>query len=100
MGKNSIADFGDPKEFLGQINYLFGDQVFSGALLDLFPMDKTLSIKREYYFACDTVVALLAKADEKQHTMWLLGESPFCSTDPPVSCTQVQPVIGKGRSTG
>ena len=30
VGKNSITDFGDPKAFLEEIGYLFGDQVFFG----------------------------------------------------------------------
>ncbi len=30
VGKSSIADLGDPKAFLEKINYLFGDQVFTG----------------------------------------------------------------------
>jgi len=30
VGKNSITDFGDPKAFLEEIGFLFGDQVFFG----------------------------------------------------------------------
>lgn len=31
--KNDIGGYGDPKAFLEQINYIFGDQVFIGAAL-------------------------------------------------------------------
>ena len=30
VGKGSISELGDPKAFLEKINYLFGDQVFTG----------------------------------------------------------------------
>jgi len=32
VGKGSITELGDPKAFLEKINYLFGDQVFTGEL--------------------------------------------------------------------
>jgi hypothetical protein len=30
VGKSSITELGAPKDFLEKINYLFGDQVFTG----------------------------------------------------------------------
>lgn len=37
VGKGSITELGEPKAFLEKINYLFGDQVFTGEPFSLLP---------------------------------------------------------------
>jgi len=37
VGKGSITELGEPKTFLEKINYLFGDQVFTGEPFSLLP---------------------------------------------------------------